>query len=98
MQSTARRSLAWRVPGCKTHSTARRSVYSALTDVPGIPRTIAGKIADKVNASRNQRISEILTAPDSVQQIVRMAKLSPDGLTAKYYAAALLGLDRAIDQ
>jgi hypothetical protein len=31
-----------------------------------------------------------------VQQIIKMAKLNPNGLTAKYYAAALLGLDRAV--
>jgi hypothetical protein len=47
-------------------------------------------------AGRYRQLAQVFTAPDSVQQIARFADLAPSGLTAKYLAASLLGLDRAI--
>lgn len=55
----------------------------------------AERVRQWANQGRDREIARILTAPDSVEQIVKLAKLRPNGLTARYYVAALLGLDRA---
>jgi hypothetical protein len=55
---------------------------------------LANRIRGAMLAGRYEKLAEIFTAPDSVQQIVKMAKLDPKGITAQYYTAALLGLDR----
>jgi hypothetical protein len=53
-------------------------------------------LTDWTLRGRYEDLARVLTAPDSVEQLVKMAKLKPNGLTAKYYAASMLGLDRAI--
>jgi hypothetical protein len=99
-------SATGKVPGIGSPTISRgdlqgqlsKNIYTTVTSNTNpfkIPETIGNKISAFYNASRNQQIAQILTAPDSVEQIVKMAKLNPNGLTAKYYAAALLGLDRA---
>ena len=98
-------SATGKVPGIGSPTVSRGDLQAQLSkNVVGtiasntnpfkIPETLGNKASALYNASRNKQIAEILTAPDSVQQIVKMAKLSPNGLTARYYAAALLGLDR----
>lgn len=59
-------------------------------------KPLARRFDDWVQRGRYEDMAKALTAPDSVQQLVKMAKLDPKGLTAKYYLASLLGLDRAI--
>lgn len=54
------------------------------------------RIDDWVNRSRNAELARVLTAPNSVELLVKMAKLRPNGLTMRYYVAAMLGLDEAI--
>lgn len=49
---------------------------------------------DALRAGRYEDLARVLTAPDSVEQIVRMAKLKPNGMTAQWYAAQLFGLSR----
>jgi hypothetical protein len=59
-------------------------------------KTLGSRLNDVMLAGRYGRLAQAFTAPDSVQQIARMAKLDPRGLTAQYVTAALLGLDRAV--
>jgi len=56
---------------------------------------LSTRIRGAMMAGRYGQLAEVFTAPDSVQQIVKMAKLNPNGITAQYYTAALLGLDRS---
>jgi hypothetical protein len=48
---------------------------------------------DRVLNARNEQIARALTADDSVQTLLKLAKVKPNGITASYYAAVLLGLD-----
>ena len=45
---------------------------------------------------RYVEVAQALTAQNSVDLLVKMAKLDPNGLTARYYAAVMLGADKAI--
>jgi hypothetical protein len=56
---------------------------------------LSTRIRGAMMAGRYGQLADVFTAPDSVQQIVKMAKLNPNGITAQYYTAALLGLDRS---
>jgi hypothetical protein len=59
-------------------------------------RPAARRFDEWIQRGRYAGLSEALTAPDSVQQLVKLAKIKPDSLSASYYAASLLGLDKAI--
>lgn len=99
-----------RVPGVGSPTGGRVDLSSALGTSPAadIARSISTRplawLGDRISQARvgisSERLAQVFTAPDSVQQIVKMAKLDPKGLTAQYYAAALLGLSRgaAMDQ
>lgn len=50
------------------------------------------RLDDWIIRARYADIATAMTSPNSVELLVKMAKLAPNGLTAKYYAAALLGL------
>lgn len=50
---------------------------------------------DRVLNARNEQIARALTDENSVQMLLKLAKTKPNGITASYYAAALLGLDEA---
>ena len=72
---------------------------SAIADTVGAISTrplgwLQNRIQGAAMAGRYNKLADVFTAPDSVQQIVKLAKLDPRGVTAQYYAAALLGLDR----
>jgi hypothetical protein len=56
---------------------------------------IARRYNDVIVKQRYQRIAEALVHPDSVNMLIKMAKLKPEGVTAQYYAASILGLDKA---
>jgi hypothetical protein len=56
---------------------------------------LSTRIRGAMMAGRYGQLADVFTVPDSVQQIVKMAKLNPNGITAQYYTAALLGLDRS---
>ncbi len=58
-------------------------------------KPLARRWSDSISRSRYTAVAEALTAPDSVQQLAKMARLDPNGLTASYMAAVLLGLDNA---
>jgi hypothetical protein len=65
----------------------------AMEIVSGRPLGWASnRINDWVMRGRYEELGRVLTAPDSVQQLARMAKLKPEGVTAQYMAAQLLGL------
>jgi hypothetical protein len=48
-----------------------------------VPDNDSGIIDSWLASGRYNQLAKIFTAPDSVQQIVRFAKLAPTGLTAK---------------
>lgn len=50
-----------------------------------------------VQGGNYQALAKALTDENSVQVLARMAKLKPDGMTARFYAAQALGLDKAIN-
>jgi hypothetical protein len=56
------------------------------------------QLEDFVLTGRYEELAKALTAPDSVEQLVRMAKLKPDGVTARYLATQILGLSRAASE
>lgn len=98
--------LTGRTPGVGSQTQPRLAVERELS------KTKIGTTMDAISASplgpfrerltdwtlrgRYEDLARVLTAPDSVEQLVKMAKMKPNGITAKYYAASLLGLDRAI--
>jgi hypothetical protein len=94
-----------RIPGVGSPTAMRgalaeqlgKSPIADFTNLGGLVtgKTLAKRMNDALLAGRYGRLAEVFTAPDSVQQIARMAKLDPRGLTAQYVTAALLGLDRA---
>ncbi len=95
-----------RIPGAGS-PTAGRADLAGQLGKSGIANAVnvfssapLKSLADKINAAmmagRYNKLAEAFTAPDSVQQIMKMAKLDPRGITAQYYVAALLGLDRAV--
>ena len=59
-------------------------------------KPLARRFDDWIQRGRYADLAKSLTAPDSVQQLVRLAKLNPNSLSASYLAASLLGFDRAI--
>ena len=68
-----------------------------LSTVSLTPLKPAGRrFDDWIMRSRYANVAKALTAPDSVQILAKMAKLNPNGITASYYAAVLLGMDKAI--
>lgn len=58
-------------------------------------RPLARRFDDWIMRSRYADVARVLTAPDSVQLLAKMAKLESSGLTARYYAAVLLGFGKA---
>ena len=57
-------------------------------------RPLARRFNDFIARRRYSGIAEALTAPDSVQRLVQLAKIQPDTLTASYMVAAMLGLGK----
>jgi hypothetical protein len=92
-----------RTPGVGSQTQPRSEMARELG------KTRVGDIASVVSASptrpaverwdnfiirrRYEGLAKALTDPNSVDTLVKLAKLQPNGLTARYYAAALLGLD-----
>lgn len=71
----------------------------ALNIVSGTPlRSYTQRFTDWVQRGRYVDLAKALTEPGSVDKLVRMAKLEPDGLSARYLASQILGLDRAINE
>lgn len=95
-----------RTPGVGSQTASRAEISrelgksvtgDALDIVSARPLRPWGKrIDDWVNLNRNAELARVLTAPNSVELLVKMAKLRPNGLTMRYYVAAMLGLDEAI--
>jgi hypothetical protein len=78
---------------------AKTKMGDAMSVVSGTPLGWAkARLDDWVMRGRYDELARVLTAPDSVQQLARMAKLKPDGVTAKYMAAQLLGLTKVDDR
>ncbi len=67
---------------------------STISITPTKP--LARRFEDWIQRGRYEDMAKALTAPNSVQLLAKMAKLDPKGVTAQFYAASLLGLDRAI--
>ncbi|HEY2862783.1 MAG TPA: hypothetical protein VGK37_04090 [Casimicrobiaceae bacterium] len=94
-----------RIPGVGSPTAGRADLAgqlgkSRLADAASAVSThpfgfLASRIQSAMLAGRYNKLAEVFTAPDSVQQIAKMARLDPRGVTAQYYAAALLGIDRA---
>jgi hypothetical protein len=68
-------------------------LLSTISLNPG--RVFGRRWSTNIGQKRFETLADALTAPNSVDTLVKMAKLEPSGLTAKYYAAMLLGLDKA---
>ena len=67
-----------------------------LASVSASPlRTAAKRFDDWILRHRNERLAQALTAPNSVDLLVKLANVKTNGVSASYYAAALLGLDDA---
>jgi hypothetical protein len=78
---------------------AKTKTGDAMDLISGRPLGWASnRLNDWVMRGRYDELARVLTAPDSVQQLARMAKLKPDGVTAKYMAAQLLGLTKVDDR
>jgi hypothetical protein len=94
-----------RTPGIGSQTQPRQDIAQELGktkvgDVAGMISTSPMEPArvrwsDKVRNARNEQIARALTAEDSVQILLKLAKTKPNGITASYYAAVLLGLDEA---
>lgn len=56
------------------------------------------RLSQWVARGRWEDLARALTDPNSVEKLVRLGKMRPDGLSASYTAASLLGLDRAATQ
>lgn len=56
----------------------------------------AARLRDWIMGGRYERLAQVLTSPDSVEQLVRLAKIKPNTTSQQFYAAQILGLDRAI--
>lgn len=95
-----------RTPGIGSQTQPRGEVARELgrTKAGDVLNTVSGNplgpLASRLNSwvlrGRYEELARVLTAPDSVEQLVKLAKLKPDGTTAQFYAASLLGLDRGI--
>lgn len=59
-------------------------------------KPLARRLDDWIQRSRYADVAKALTAPDSVQKLVQLAKYQPNSLTASFYVATMLGFDRAI--
>lgn len=94
-----------RTPGVGSQTQPRGEVTRELgrTKTGDIMNTVSGQplgpMSDRINSwilrGRYDDLARVLTAPDSVEQLVKMAKLKPNGTTAQFYAASMLGLMRA---
>lgn len=94
-----------RTPGVGSQTQPRSAINAemgrtVMTDVghsissrPLAP--LMDRISQRITRGRWDDLARALTAPDSVDQLARMAKMEPSGLTAAYTAAALLGVDKA---
>lgn len=58
-------------------------------------KTAVARWNDLILRRRYEGLAQALTAEDSVQTLLKLAKIKPNGITASYYAAVLLGLDEA---
>ena len=95
-----------RTPGVGSQTQPRQEMAKELgrTYIGDLARSVSSnplnswshRLNDWIMRGRYQDLAQALTAPDSVQQLVKLAKVRPNSLTASYYAASLLGLDRAI--
>lgn len=83
-----------------TQTELSRNPVSAASDILSTrPLAMFARGAESLfNARRNKIIAEWLTAPDSVEIITRMAKLKPDGITARFYAAQLLNSRKELSE
>jgi hypothetical protein len=67
---------------------------STISITPTKP--IARRLDDWIQRGRYESMAKALTDPKSVQLLARMAKLQPNSVTAQFFAATILGLDKAI--
>lgn len=98
--------LTGRTPGVGSPTATRQqlaetlgtsSLASAARAISTQPLGWLGSALERWKLAGNySRLADVLTAPDSVQQIAKMAKLDPKGLTAQFTAATMLGVDRAL--
>lgn len=75
----------------------RTKTGDVLTSFSGSPMgPFAARIDSWVMRGRYEELARVLTSSDSVEQLVRLAKIKPGSTSEQYLVAQILGLDRAI--
>lgn len=93
-----------RVPGIGSQTAGRlgtqaelsRNPVSAASDILSAkPLGMVGRMSESVfNARRNRIVAGWMTDPNSVDVLVKMARLKPDGITARFYLEQLLNANK----
>jgi hypothetical protein len=77
---------------------SRNPITAAAETLSTQPATAVGRWAKDVYfGRRNAELAQWFTDPDTVQILVKMAKLKPDGVTARYYLGQLLNLNKEVN-
>ncbi|HEY6010643.1 MAG TPA: hypothetical protein VIX18_04155, partial [Nitrospirota bacterium] len=77
-------------------TSAAASIADSVSTTP--LRGVSRKLRQWAMSGNYEQLAKTLTAPDSVDQIVKLARYNPQTLTAQYYAAGALGLLNERDQ
>lgn len=76
---------------------ARNPVTTASDILSTRPLSWASRFAEKLSGDRrNATLAQWFTDPDSVNILIKMAKLKPDGVTARYYLGQLLNVNKEV--
>lgn len=79
---------------------AREATKSAIGDVLQVASAnpsggFVRRLNDRLTRATYTELGRALTAENSVDMLVKLAKIRPNSLTARYYVAVMLGLDDA---
>jgi hypothetical protein len=79
-----------------TQAELGRNPITMATDALSLkPASAVGRWAEGLfQGRRNAQLAQWFTDPNSVDILVKMAKLKPDGITARYYLGQLLNLNK----